>query len=274
MGMLYAAGYGYGVYNPSIAPVPFEDRDKHGIFEYTFSPPESRLALSVNDILNAHPDKDRLLELDKELAVKNNTPSGLTLMTYCVRWNSQASRMLFYFGNHCVVKEREEPRIACLFTCKRDFSDLHMALDMSTSRGVHWSWHPDGEHLIGYGNPEDNDREECCMSVVRYNGEGFRKLCSSYGSGHPSISPVKHNILLTDTYGGKVILWDIEKDRCISDNLFPAISKNAPEVLTGRNEFRVCHHPVFTEDGRHIIFNVLDGLYSKLYEVDISGEIL
>jgi hypothetical protein len=265
MGMLYAAGYGYGVYNSDIAPVPFENRNEHGLFEYDFDKRSCELKLSINDIIAAHPLRDELLKLDTELSKKNNTPSGLTLMAYCVRWSPNAKRFLFYFGNHCVVPERGEPRIACLFTCDRDFSNLHLALDMSNSRGVHWSWHPDGEHLIGYGNPPDNPDQSkgCCMSVVRYDGNGFRKLCSHHGEGHPSVSPVNHNLLVTDA-GDELIFWDIANDKCIESHFFPA----GKQKFSGRNEYRVCHHPAFTADGKKILFNVLDGKYASLYEIE------
>ena len=131
MGMLYAAGYGYGTYNPNIAPVPFEKRDEHGIFEYDFDTESQLMRLSINDILDCYPGKADLLEIDRELSRKNRTAAGLTLMAYCVRWSHDAQRLVFYFGNHCVVKERGEPKVACLFTCNRDFTDLRLALDLS-----------------------------------------------------------------------------------------------------------------------------------------------
>ena len=266
MGMLYAAGYGYGVYNPDIAPVPFENRDEHGLFEYDFDKRSCDLKLSINDIIAAHPESDKLMALDRELSEKNGTAAGLTLMTYCVRWTHDAKRFLFYFGNHCVVKERGEPRIACIFTCDRDFSNLRLALDMSNSRGVHWSWHPDGEHLIGYGNPPDNpDQEQACMSIVRYDGTGFRELCSHFGSGHPSVSPVNYNLLVTDSLD-ELIFWDIANDECIESRSFSASNR---KNVAGRNEFRICHHPVFTADGQKVLFNVLDGKYASLYEMEV-----
>eukprot|EP00831_Metopus_contortus_P051309 TRINITY_DN4306_c0_g2_i1.p1 TRINITY_DN4306_c0_g2~~TRINITY_DN4306_c0_g2_i1.p1 ORF type:complete len:406 (-),score=63.07 TRINITY_DN4306_c0_g2_i1:194-1411(-) len=276
MGMLYAAGYGYGVYNPSISPAPFENRDEHGVFEYTFEPQSRKLRLSVNVILQLHPDKDKLLELDKELSARNGTPAGLTLMAYCVRWSQQAERFVFYFGNHCVVKERGEPRIANLFTCKRDFSDLRLTLDMSSTRGVHWSWHPDGEHLVGYGMPPDNPdpSKGACISMIHRDGFGYRKLCSQFGGGHPTVSPANHCLALTDN-GEEVILWDTVEDKCIDLERFPNRNlnrKDAPIVGCERNEFRVCHHPVFDRDGGRFLFNVLDGEYASLYEAEVPEE--
>ena len=50
--------------------------------------------------------RDRILAAEKELQSRLGAHDGLTLMLYCVRWNRQGTRFLFYFGNHCVVKER------------------------------------------------------------------------------------------------------------------------------------------------------------------------
>ena len=50
LGMLYAAGYGDTHFHPDRAPVPFEQRDKHGLFTYDFDARTSRLALSVAQI--------------------------------------------------------------------------------------------------------------------------------------------------------------------------------------------------------------------------------
>lgn len=261
MGMLYAAGYGYGVYNPAIAPVPFENRDEHGIFEYTFAPKSRRLRLSVNQMLECHPDRERLLECDRELSSRNGTPAGLTLMCYCVRWNPRGDRMLLYFGNHCVVKTRQEPKVTCIFTCKRDFTDLHLALDLANG-GVHWSWHPDGEHLLGYANLGEAGSG---LSIVRYDGTGLRRLCNGEGGGHPSVCPTDYNLLLTDN-GETVEFWNLANNRLIEEQ--PFANKTPACANYGlRNETRVCHHPVFAADGKSAFINVLEGNHACLYEI-------
>ena len=265
LGMLYAAGYGYGVYNPGIAPVPFEDRDRHGVFEYTFEPPTETLRLSVSRMLALHPEREKLLREDKRLAELNGTPAGLTLMCYCVRWNRDGSRMMIHFGNHCVVKERQEPKVLFLFTCKRDFSDLHLALNLENG-GVHWSWHPDGEHLIGYSKLPG--RNENTLSIVRYDGTNWRKLCDATGGGHPTVCPADHNIAVTDTGAETVDFWDLERNEIIDSQYFPATQPGKPRSGL-RNETRVCHHPVFSRDGSHVLFNAFDGDLSRLIEVEV-----
>jgi hypothetical protein len=265
MGMLYAAGYGYGVYNPDIAPVPFENRDGHGVFEYTFEPATRTLRLSVNQMLECHPDREQLREVDRELSRRNGTPSGLTLMCYCVRWSPRGDRMLFHFGNHCVVKSRGEPKVTCVYTCKRDFSDLHMALDLRRG-GVHWSWHPDGEHLVGYARlPDEGDADATGLCTVRYDGTGWRKLCGAKGAGHPSVCPTDHSLVVTDN-GEQLEFWDTRRNGLVEAQPFPAKTPDCKQYGL-RNETRVCHHPVFAADGRSVFLNVLDGRHSSVYEL-------
>lgn len=259
LGMLYAAGYGTGVYNPALSPVPFEERTGHGVFEYDFASNRPNLRLSVQQVLDLHPDRERLLVLDRELAKRNNTPTGLTLMCYCVRWSRDAKRMMFHFGNHCVVKERGEPKILYLFTCNRDFSDLRLALDLCGG-GVHWSFHPGGEHLVGYA--------QNFLSIVGVDGTGFRKICDAKGGGHPSISPADPMLAVTDSYDGTIEFWDIGHNRRIDEAFFPNRVPGKEAFGNGRNEFRVCHHPVFSPDGRRAIFNVLEEGLSYLAEVE------
>lgn len=133
LGMLYAAGYGTMRYAPDEAPVPFGARDGHGLFSYTLDPPQALLVLSVGEILESHPDRDRLLASDRETRERLGPGEGLTLMAYCVRWAPDASRLLFYFGNHCTVGERGEPKLAYIMTADKDLKDIRMALDLSRS---------------------------------------------------------------------------------------------------------------------------------------------
>lgn len=267
MGLLYAAGYGYGVYNPSISPISFEAREKHGIFVYDFEAQRRSLKLSTEEALSMHPDKEKLLKLDKELASKNGTKSGLTLMLYCVRWNNDASKMLFYFGNHCVDKRRVEPRISCLFTADKDFSNIRFVKDISNG-GVHWSWHPDNTHLIGYAKTTGATQQDSdALYCVKYDGSGFRKLCDARDGGHPSISETDHNLLVTDNYAGAIEFWNLRENRCIASELFPNRIPGKENSGSLRNETRVCHHPVFSRDGKSVSFNMLDEKYAYLLKI-------
>lgn len=271
LGMLYAAGYGENRFQPELAPVPFQKRSDHGLFSYSFDSVSGdsggRLALSVEEILSAHPARDRLLASDRELKERLGQEDGLTLMAYCVRWNKDGSRLLFYFGNHCVVKERQEPRLAYIFTADREFKEIHLAVDLSYGRsGVHWFWHPDGEHLLGYG-PDPEAPGRMCLAQVRYDGSDYRRISRHASGGHPSISPADHNLLVTDesTNPGRVLLIDLREDRVLRSFSLPRVfgEKEPP----GRNPFRVCHHPVFSPDGSRLLVNVLPGRHSTLAEL-------
>jgi hypothetical protein len=270
MGMLYAAGYGEGKYQPERAPIPFARRDRHGLFAYTFEPSSSRLCLSVGDVLERHPQRDLLLAEDQAVRARLGPVEGLTLMAYCVRWNATGSRFLFFFGNHNVVRERGEPRLAYVFTADRDFRDLHLAVDISHGRrGVHWAWHPDGEHLVGYGPDPDNEGR-MCLAQVGYDGSGYRRLSRHDSGGHASISPRDHNLAVTDTGGqpGQVVFIAIDGDRVVETVRLSRVYGEAEPP--GRNPFRICHHPVFSRDGKTVLVNSLPGRDAHLVELRLK----
>ena len=265
-GLLYAAGYGYGRYNPAIAPVPFERRDRHGIFEFDFTGAPPRLRLSTADFLDCHPDRNELLKLDRELAVRNGTPTGLTLMCYCVRWSPTGERMMIHFGNHCVVPERQEPRLSFIYTCKRDFSDLKMALSIGGC-GVHWSFHPDGRHLVGYYRTPPGPAS---VWQTACDGSGLQPLFGPDCGGHPSVSPLDARLGVTDR-NQSIEFWDISTNRLIEAADFGNTVPGHANSGSLRNEFRVCHHPVFVDGGRSVLFNVLDEKHCYLVQVAAPG---
>lgn len=171
MGILYAAGYGDGNYSPEKSPFPFQERDKHGLFRFYPETGKSELALSVEEVIETHPDRDRLMKEDKAIKTLYGDNDGLTLMCYCLRWSPKGNRFLFYFGNHTVHSVRNEPKVGYVFTADRDMKDIHMAVDLSF----------------------------------------------------------------------------------------------------GRNPYRVCHHPVFNQNGTKVLCNTLPGKYAKLVEIDVKG---
>ncbi|MDI4647785.1 hypothetical protein [Cohnella hashimotonis] len=270
MGMLYAAGYGYGRFQPALAPVPFLHRREHGLFRYAFEPKQAALALSVADVLDRHPERARILESERELQRRLGFEEGLTLMCYCVRWSPGGGRLLFYFGNHCVNSGRGEPRLAYIFTADRELRDVRLAIDLSYERsGVHWSWHPDGERLVGYG-PDPADPTRMCLAEVRYDGSGYRKISEHHSGGHPSVSPADRNLLVTDESGipGTVLFIDVRTGGVIRRLSLPRVFGDTEP--RGRNRYRVCHHPVFSPDGRKLLVNTLPGDLAAVCEVDVA----
>lgn len=256
-GMLYAAGYSHKQYKPEQSPVPFQARDRHGLSQISFDPPCHELVLSTEQVLAMHPQRDRLLEADRQMRERLGEGEGLTLMCYCVRWNRQGTRLLFYFGNHCVAKSRNEPRIAYVFTADRDLKDLRFCVDLSFDRrGVHWGWHPDGEHLLGYG--PDPATGQTCIAIVHHSGEHYRKLASHQSHGHPNVSPADDDLLVTDSNGkGLVEFIDLRDDRIVATATLP---RSEPNPAPGRHPGVLDLHPVFRPDGKRVLVNTwMDG---------------
>lgn len=252
MGMLYAAGYGDGTMHPEQSPAPFAGRGRHGLFRIAFGG-AARLELTVEQVLAAHPQRERLLEADREQRAR--TGDGLTLMCYCVRWSPEGSRLLFYFGNHCVDRRRGEPRLSYVFTARADLGDLRLALDLSFGRrGVHWMWQPDGRRLVGYG-PDPDEAGRMCLAEVACDGSGYRRLSRHASGGHPSVSPADPHLVATDE-GGRVLVIDTRRDEVVAECHPPHQSRTPPP---GRNPFRVCHHPVWDRDGSRLLINTLPG---------------
>lgn len=269
LGMLYAAGYADGHYHPEQSPIPFDARDAHGLFVYDFDRLKRRLALSVQQALQAVPDA-RLAAWDQ--AQQARTGNGLTLMIYCVRWSPDGSRLLFHLGNHCVDKRRGEPRVLKIFTADADLQNIRMALDLCEKPGVHWSWQPDGQSLVGYG-PDPQDATRLSLCAVQADGSNFRRLSQHASGGHPSIHPANPFIALTDTgtEPGEVLLLDLREDRVLWST---RQARTWGEQTPGRNPNRVCHHPVFARDGRSVYFNRMEGPRSQLVRVSLPEEVL
>ena len=269
LGMLYAAGYGDGKFKPDAAPVPFMARDRHGIFESSFTEQQPKLRLSVEQILDRHPDRDKLLASDRE--IKQRHGDGLTLMAYCVRWAPDGSRFLFFFGNHNVAKDRGEPKITYVMTADRSLRDIQVAMDLSYDRrGVHWSWQPDSRRLIGYG-PRADEPARTQLAEVNADGSDYRWLSDHRSGGHPSVSPKDDDLLVTDEGvpgGGAVVFISRATGKELHRVALPKfIGEKEPP---GRNALRVCHHPVFNRTGDRVLCNSLPGRDAQLVELVIS----
>ncbi len=273
--MLYAAGYASGKFRPELSAIPFLARDRHGISEMSFDPPKEKLILSTRQILDLHPDRERILAADEEVRSRLGKNEGLTLMTYCVRWNRQGTRFLFYWGNHNVVKSRGEPKLAYIFTSDREMKEIRLALDLSFGkRGSHWSWQPDGEALIGYAD-RTNGEPGADPAEVRYDGTGYRTLCHHFtgrGARHPSVSPLDRDVIVTDEItetGGSVVFFSRKTGLEIGRVDLPKfIGESEPE---GRNALRVCHHPVFDYTGERVLCNSMPGRNAVLAEIDVKA---
>ncbi|WP_168119964.1 hypothetical protein [Paenibacillus sp. HB172176] len=268
LGMLYAAGYGDGMFKPEEAPVPFLQRERHGLFRCSLEDGSSKLVLSTAEILASHPHKLKLMQSDQEM--KARWGDGLTLMAYCARWSPDGERVLFFFGNHCVDRRRGEPRLTYIFTADRELKEIHLALDLSYGvPGLHWSWQPDGEMLVGYG-PDPDDGSRLCLAEVRYDGTRYRKISSHNSGGHPSVSPANANLLVTDDYGipGEISFIDKSSGEILRQLHLPRTLGDVER--RGRNRYRVCLHPTFSRDGSKLLVNTLDGKDAVACEIDVE----
>ena len=95
-------------------------------------------------------------------------------------------------------------------------------------------------------------------------------MISRHGAGgHPSISPTDHDLLMTDENfrpEGRIVFIDIPTGEEICAYSFPR--EYGTSVPYGRNPYRICHHPVFSQDGTKVLFNILPGQNSVVCEMD------
>ncbi len=275
-GMYYASGYGDGRFHPEQSPVPFGARDEHGLFAAMPSTGEKKLVLSVNEVLERHPFRDRILEEDEKQ--KARTGDGVTLMIYCARCSRDGERVMFHFGNHCTDHGRGEPHLLTLFTAKchpdGSVSEVMPALDLSFGRtGVHWSWLPHTEGLIGYAS-EPGEKTLKLMRVDR-DGQNLRTISDvAIKGGHPSMSPCTGETLyVTDGWGdkpnGRVQFLNAAGEEIESVTL-PKSWDEGQGIPRGRNRFFVCHHPVFNADGTRLLVNTMPGREAQLCEMEIE----
>ncbi len=269
-GMLYAAGYADRKYHKELFPIESEKRDLHGLFTFDPFSGEKRLVMSINDIIEMLPDseKQRIKDADKRVNEIYGGNEILTLMCYCVRWNKQGTRFLFYMGNHSAPNARQEEKITYIFTADKDFNNIKLALNLTGRSGCHWSWHPDGEHLVGYADVVTPGI--LCFAEVKYDGTGLKKIHDSNTYGHGSICPCDYNTAVTDGYGnpGRVQLLNLAENSVEKE--FVVKRCNCEVEPAGRNRNRVCNHPVFVNGGKGLIVNCLEDKNSYVKYIDLS----
>ena len=158
------------------------------------------------------------------------------------------------------------------FTADKELKDIRLALDLSFGRrkGGHWSWHPDGKRLVGYATTAEK-KNQFSVCTVNYDGTDFKKISDHDSGGHVSICPTDYHLLLTDesTNPGRVVFINLTTDTEIGSYILPRV--NGEKEVRGRNPMRVCHHPVFSSDGKTVIVNIMSGNYAQICEVDTIG---
>ncbi len=102
--------------------------------------------------------------------------------------------------------------------------------------------------------------------MIRYDGSGLRKISESRTMGHPSISPADYNTMVTDDYlpVSNVNFYDLKSGGIKQTINIPRI--NTEKEMPGRNRYRICTHPVFSDDGKKLLVNCLSGEYASVRE--------
>ena len=137
-----------------------------------------------------------------------------------------------------------------LYVVNADGTGLHFCLQF----GKHPIWHPKEDQIL------------CTMSdgiwLLDADGKGRRKIARGLNRGHPSYSP-DGSMIATDSFRGRGHLYLIDpqsgKWRKLCNG--PIINDYIP--VTGS-----CHlHPVWSRDGKSILFDCNRGGTAQLYQV-------
>lgn len=153
--------------------------------------------------------------------------------------------------HHPKVQGNQEPKGEILFTSRRDdnFEVYLMQADSSSPRRLTHdpktdyavAWAPDGRYLLFYSNRSGNEE------IYRMNpdGSGITNLSNHPGSDRSaSVSP-----------NGKLITFAATRDTKEPEIYLMHADGSRQQALT-RNG-RYCESPVFTRDGKQIIFTLL-----------------
>ncbi|MGD9498821.1 MAG: TolB family protein, partial [Armatimonadota bacterium] len=215
------------VSNPEVAPCGLYLSDADGT--------NRRLLASTDAILALSPSR--------ELAAEQ----GLRLNLQNCKWNADGSRCFVVF---CGRDERGAAQFVEVFSMNADGSEL----TFSCSIAHHPIWHPDGEHILF--NAGDG------MYLVRWDGTDLRKV-SDCNVGHPSFSR-DGSMIVTDGYGAEWgdALWLIDPETGATTKLCTV------PTVHGRSHERGTHpHPVWSPDGRSILYDSDQTGHCQLYQV-------
>lgn len=255
------AGYGV-VVPPSKIPLNRGASTEDGVFVTNAVTGECRLLVSTYDIVEA-----------TNLLSSNDKYTEGDFYGFHVKWNPQGTRLMFvlrWISRHGNRKPRSN-----LISMKSDGSDIQLVIPDSlwSKGGHHPNWCPDGETILMNLNLNGDGLR---FIKVRYDGSECGIMCSSIGSGHPSLHPNGRHIL-TDAYpfeqvafgDGTVPIRLIDVQTGKEKNLV-RVSVNPP--FSGpKNELRVDPHPVWDRSFRRIAFNACVDNSRRVFIADLSN---
>ncbi|QPM92550.1 TolB family protein [Pseudooceanicola algae] len=236
---------------------PHAENPEDGIWRTDLETGKSELFLSIADIVSALPGQEGL--------------KGGTYYVFNVKVNAQGTRgFAVLFTRKIPGRPGWPPQ---LVTFDMDGSNIRLAMSDARWRigGHHPSWLPDGDHIIM--NLRDK-KQPMAFVKFRYDGENIETLAPGQkGGGHPTLNPQLTH-LLTDAYTSERDFVDDAGDvpiRCI--DLASAEDQPLTRVNTRKLDGprRIDPHPVWTDQGRKVIFNgIIDG-YRQVLMADTSG---
>ena len=242
------AQVGYGVVVPdsevsrNVGPVPGD-----GVYVTDIGAGECRLIASLADIYeNTVP------------SIKIENPGDYEYYCFQVKWNPQGTRLLTTVQWTPLTGGQ---RRRAVITMKADGTDIRTAItpDQWWRGGHHINWMADGEHVSMNLNVDGEPGVE--IISARYDGTDLRELYHT-GSGHPSVNPHGLPFFITDAYSGEMPLED-GKSPLRLINVYTGTELTVAECdlpPIQDFEFRVDAHPVWTRDGRSVVYNsTLDG---------------
>ena len=215
------------------------------IIDYTTG--EEKVRISVADVLEVHPDADRVRQ--QHMCFKQTL------------FSADGRRIAFNFSNAFYNRQRPaEPRRHEKFVALRDGTEIQY---LGEGAG-HPCWHPDSEHYFALATDGEG--------VLRFmlyplDGSAPRALGADWlGAGHPSFQPGGGRYLAVDIPVGNrghvfLRLYDLQEGRY-------------EDVLTAdytdyTNESGTHFHPAWTPDGRSLYISSAHGDCAGMYRIDL-----
>lgn len=236
-------GYGYVAtpFSRATEPHPADD----GIYHLDLETGESRLIISLADIVSMAPREDF---------------RGAMHYFNHLEFNPGATRFVFYHRWQCRRMGEERTR---MFTARPDGTDLYLLADFEMVS--HFAWKGD-THLLAWANHPSlgqgyylfEDRTDCVEDI----GKGILTE-----DGHPSYSS-DHRWILTDTYPNierlrTLILFDTKTSRRYDiGHYFAPFRINGP--------IRCDLHPRWNQDGQQICFDSTHHGKRQIYIMDVG----
>ena len=202
-------------------------------------------------------------------SIRIEDPENYEYYCFQVKWNPQGTRLLTTVQWTPLTGG---DRRRAVITMKPDGTDIRTAItpEQWARGGHHINWMSDGERLSMNLNVDGQPGVE--IVSVRYDGTELRQEYP-VGSGHPSAHPAGLPFFITDAYSGEMPLEDGKSPlRLINTRTQTELTVarcDLPPI--GNFEFRVDAHPVWTRDGKAVVYNATQDGRRCVRMVDVSA---